>query len=162
NLGACGEGGAVVTNDPDKARALRMLRDWGAEKKYHHVVHGFNYRMDGVQAAILRIKLRHLDAWNEARRRHAARYDQLLCEAGVRPQQACRDRRHVYHVYPVFSPHRDQLQRHLLALDVQTGIHYPLPVHLQRAYAHLGYQAGDFPHAERAAAEELSLPLYAE
>jgi len=162
NLGACGEAGAVVTNDPEKARVLRLLRDWGAEKKYHHVLCGFNYRMEGIQGAILRIKLRHLPAWTEARCRHAAAYDRLLAGTGVGLASVPADRRHVYHIYPVFSPRRDALQRHLHERGVQTGIHYPIPVHAQQGYAHLGYGTGDFPHTETAAAQELSLPMFAE
>lgn len=162
NLGAYGEGGAVVTNSPDYARTLRMLRDWGAERKYHHVLKGFNYRMESLQGAILRVKLRHLEAWTEARRSRAARYDDLLAGSGVETPAALPHNRHVYHVYAVRHPRRDDLQRALADRGVQTGIHYPIPVHLQPAHADLGYRSGDFPRAERAAAEVLSLPLYPE
>jgi dTDP-4-amino-4,6-dideoxygalactose transaminase len=162
NLGACGEGGAVVTNDPDVAHTLRMLRDWGAERKYHHVLKGFNYRMEALQGAILRVKLRHLEGWTEARRSRAARYDDLLKGCGVDTPAALAHNRHVYHVYAVCHPQRNDLQQILNARGVQTGIHYPIPVHLQPAYADLGYRAGSFPHAERAAAEVLSLPMFPE
>lgn len=162
NLGAYGEGGAVVTNSPDYSRTLRMLRDWGAERKYHHVLKGFNYRMESLQGAILRVKLRHLEAWTEARRSRAARYDDLLAGSGVETPAALPHNRHVYHVYAVRHPRRDDLQRALADRGVQTGIHYPIPVHLQPAHADLGYRSGDFPRAERAAAEVLSLPLYPE
>jgi dTDP-4-amino-4,6-dideoxygalactose transaminase len=163
NLGACGEGGIAVTNDAALAKTMRMLRDWGQEKKYHHVLAGFNYRMEGFQGAILRVKLRHLEAWTEARRAHARHYDQLLSgNAAVRAPDAMSWARHVYHVYAVRSAQRDQLQTKLQAQGVQTGIHYPIPVHLQPAYANLGYKIGDFPQAEQAANEVLSLPMFAE
>jgi dTDP-4-amino-4,6-dideoxygalactose transaminase len=163
NLGAYGEGGMAVTNDPALAKTMRMLRDFGQEKKYHHVLPGFNYRMEGFQGAILRVKLRHLEAWTEARRAHARRYDQLLAGSEVvRKPEAMSWARHVYHVYAVRSARRDELQAKLLAQGVQTGIHYPIPVHLQPAYASLGYSVGDFPVSEAAANEVLSLPMFAE
>jgi dTDP-4-amino-4,6-dideoxygalactose transaminase len=162
NLGACGEGGLATTNNAAYARTLRMLRDWGQEQKYHHVLRGYNYRMEGIQGAVLRVKLRRLEEWTEARRSRARLYDQLLRGAGVRtPSDAPHDR-HVYHVYAVRAPRRDALQRALHARGVQTGIHYPVPVHMQPAYADLGYRPGAFPHAERAAREVLSLPMYPE
>jgi dTDP-4-amino-4,6-dideoxygalactose transaminase len=162
NLGACGEAGAVVTSDPLAARVVRMLRDWGQERKYDHVLKGFNYRMEGLQGAILRIKLRHLEAWTEARRRHARAYDRLLAPLPYRTPVARPDVRHVYHVYAVRVPDREALQRELTARGIQTGIHYPCPVHLQPAFAELGHRPGDFPEAEAAAAETLSLPMFAE
>ena len=162
NLGAYGEGGIAVTNNPDYARTMRMLRDWGQEKKYHHVLKGFNYRMEGFQGAILRVKLRHLEAWTEARRAHAARYDELLAGSAVETPVAMPYARHVYHIYAVRSSRRDALQQALNAQGIQTGIHYPIPVHLQPAYADAAFQRGDFPHAERAATEVLSLPMFAE
>jgi dTDP-4-amino-4,6-dideoxygalactose transaminase len=162
NLGACGEGGMAVTNDPACARTMRMLRDWGQDRKYHHVLKGFNYRMEGLQGSILRVKLRHLDAWTESRRAHAHGYASLLAGAEVTTPSEPPWARHVYHVYAIRTSSRDALQRTLLANGVQTGIHYPIPVHLQPAYADLGYRAGQFPHAERAAAEVLSLPMYPE
>lgn len=162
NLGAYGEGGMVVTSDPDAARMLRMLRDWGQERKYNHVLRGFNYRMDGLQGAILRVKLRHLERWTEARRARAAHYRALLQDADVVTPAEMPYARHVYHTYTVRSKERDELQRQLLANGVHTNIHYPIPVHLQPAFADLGYKAGDFPRAERAAREVLSLPMYPE
>jgi dTDP-4-amino-4,6-dideoxygalactose transaminase len=162
NLGAYGEGGAVVTSNPEYAKTMTMLRDWGQERRYHHVLKGYNYRMDGIQGAILRVKLRYLEAWTEARRTHAANYDQLLTESGVSTPTVMPYSRHVYHIYAVRSPHRDALQQKLQEQGVQTGIHYPIPVHLQPAYADLGYQLGDFPHSEAASREVLSLPLYPE
>ena len=162
NLGAYGEGGIVVTNNPEYARTMRMLRDWGQEKRYHHVLKGYNYRMDGIQGAILRVKLRYLDQWTEARRANAALYDELLADSGLKTPVAMPYSHHVYHVYVVRSRQRDSLQQKLNEKGVQTGIHYPIPVHLQPAYADLGYQLGDFPNAESAASEVLSLPMYAE
>jgi dTDP-4-amino-4,6-dideoxygalactose transaminase len=162
NLGAYGEGGLTVTDDVRLANAMRLLRDWGQATKYHHDVHAFNFRMDAVQGAILRVKLRHLEAWTDARRRHARRYDALLAGSGVRMVEAAADRRHVYHIYSVFHPQRDALQAALQQAGVQTGIHYPVPVHLQKAYADLGYSGGDLPVTERVASEQLSLPMFAE
>lgn len=162
NLGAYGEGGMVVTNNPEYARTMRMLRDWGQEQRYHHVLKGYNYRMDGIQGAILRVKLRYLEAWTEARRANAAHYDQQLADSGVKTPTVMPYSRHVYHIYAVRSRQRDVLQQKLQERGIQTGIHYPIPVHLQQAYADLGYQRGDFPCAESAANEVLSLPMYAE
>jgi len=162
NLGAYGEGGMVLTADGTWARRLRMLRDWGQDTRYHHVLKGYNYRMDALQAAILRVKLRHLETWTEARRAHAARYDRLLEAAGVEPVLSHPYARHVYHLYVVRADDRDALQRRLRDHAIHTGIHYPVPVHLQGAYADLGYGPGDFPVSEAAAARVLSLPLYPE
>jgi dTDP-4-amino-4,6-dideoxygalactose transaminase len=162
NLGAYGEGGMVVTSNPDYARTMQMLRDWGQQSRYHHVLKGYNYRMDGIQGAILRVKLRYLEQWTEARRTHGAQYDRLLRTTEVKTPTVMPYSRHVYHVYAVRSPYRGALQTALHHQGIQTGIHYPIPVHLQPAYTDLNYQAGDFPHAEQAAKEVLSLPMYAE
>jgi len=162
NLGAYGEGGAVTTNNPEYARTIRMLRDWGQDRKYHHLLRGFNYRMEGFQGAILRVKLRHLERWTEARRAIVGKYNQLLADSGVERPTEMPWARHVYHVYTLRSDDRDGLQAALHAADIQTGIHYPVPVHLQPAYADLGCARGDFPQSEKAAAEVLSLPLYPE
>ena len=162
NLGAYGEGGMVTSSNPEFVKTIRMLRDWGAEKKYHHVLKGYNMRLEGLQGAVLRVKLRHLDAWTEARRTAAARYGELLAGSGIATPIVRPGVRHVYHVYAIRTGARQQLQDALTARGVQTGIHYPFPVHLLPAYADLGYVAGDFPHAERAADEELSLPMYPE
>ncbi|MDF0696511.1 DegT/DnrJ/EryC1/StrS family aminotransferase [Rhizobium sp. MC63] len=163
NLGACGEGGIVVTNRDDQAKTMRMLRDWGQEQRYHHLLKGFNYRMDAIQGAILRIKLRHLEAWTEARRAHAGRYSSLLGRSThlTTPVEKA-GRRHVYHVYAIRSRDRDELQRVLSAEGIQSGLHYPIPVHLQQAHTDLGYRVGDFPVSEAAAKEVLSLPIYPE
>jgi dTDP-4-amino-4,6-dideoxygalactose transaminase len=162
NLGAYGEGGMVVSSSESFAREVRMLRDWGSEKKYHHVLRGFNYRMEGLQGAMLRVKLRHLERWTEARRAHARDYAQLLVDAGVGIPAEADFARHVFHVYAVRAADRQSLQRTMQANGVATGIHYPIPVHLQPAYSDLGYKAGQFPESERAANEVLSLPMYPE
>ena len=163
NLGAYGEGGMAVTNDDAAAKAIRMLRDWGAEKKYYHSLKGFNYRMDGVQGAILRVKLRYLEQWTELRRQHAATYQSLLAgnTSIVLPQEMSYSR-HVYHVFAVRTKNRAELQQALQNQGVQTGIHYPIPVHLQEAHADLGCKLGDFPLSEQAADEVLSLPMFPE
>jgi dTDP-4-amino-4,6-dideoxygalactose transaminase len=162
NLGAYGEGGIVVTGSPDYTRTLRMLRDWGAENKYQHVLKGYNYRMEGIQGAVLRVKLRHLERWTEGRRAAAACYDDLLADSGVVTPEPTAVDRHVYHIYAVRTDRRQELQDALHAESIQTGVHYPIPVHLQPAFADLGYRAGCFPHAERAAHEVLSLPMFPE
>jgi dTDP-4-amino-4,6-dideoxygalactose transaminase len=162
NLGAAGEGGMVVTANAEFAKTVRMLRDWGAEKKYHHVLKGYNFRMEGIQGAVLRVKLRHLEKWTEARRAAARRYDQLLPGAGVGLPRQMDYSRHVYHIYAVRTTERAALQEALTARGVQTGIHYPVPVHLLPAFSDLGHKAGDFPHSERAANEVLSLPMFPE
>jgi dTDP-4-amino-4,6-dideoxygalactose transaminase len=162
NLGAYGEGGMVVTANPDYARTIRMLRDWGTEKKYYHVLKGFNYRMEGMQGAILRVKLKHLEAWTQARQAHAAAYTAALKDAGVTTPTVMPYARHVFHVYAIMSERRDAIQRGLNARDVQCGIHYPFPIYELPAHADLGYKHGDFPEAERAASRQLSLPMYPE
>ncbi len=162
NLGAYGEGGMVVTDNEQYARTIRMLRDWGAEKKYQHVLKGYNFRLEGIQGAVLRVKLRHLEAWTEARRSAAAHYDSLFAGSGVPTPLAQPYNRHVYHIYAIRTPERQAWQDALNAAGIQTGIHYPIPVHLLPAYADLGYRAGQFPHSERAANEVLSLPMYPE
>jgi dTDP-4-amino-4,6-dideoxygalactose transaminase len=162
NLGAYGEGGAVTTSNPDYARTIRMLRDWGQDRKYHHLLHGFNYRMEGFQGAILRVKLRHLERWTEARRAVVRQYNELLSDAGIETPAEMPWARHVYHVYTLRTDDRDGLQAALQAEGIQTSIHYPVPAHLQPAYADLGYGRGAFPRSEKAAEQVLSLPLYPE
>lgn len=161
NLGACGDGGMVVTNDRDAARSLQMLRNYGQEKKYHHVVRGYNRRLDTLQAALLRVKLRHLDTWNNARRSRADCYGRLLHDVALTPVPAEYSEA-VWHLYVIQASDRDGLQAHLAARGIGTGIHYPIPIHLQPAYRELGYQRGDFPITERTAARILSLPMYPE
>jgi dTDP-4-amino-4,6-dideoxygalactose transaminase len=162
NLGAYGEGGMVTTSNPEFARTIRMLRDWGSEKKYHHVLKGYNYRLEGLQGAVLRVKLRHLEKWTEARRAAAAYYNELFAGTGIETPVARDDSRHVYHVYALRTGERAKWQEFLASRQIQSGIHYPIPVHLQEAYAQPRYKAGDFPHSEAAAAEVLSLPMFPE
>jgi len=162
NLGAYGEGGFVTTQNPEFNRTVRMLRDWGAEKKYQHVLKGYNYRLEGIQGAVLRVKLKYLEKWTEGRRTAAAHYDRLLAGSGVPTPYAAPHARHVYHIYAVRTTQRAAWQEALNTKGVQTGIHYPIPVHLLPAYADLGYEAGDFPHSEAAANEVLSLPMFPE
>jgi dTDP-4-amino-4,6-dideoxygalactose transaminase len=162
NLGAYGEGGLVTTNNPAYAETVRLLRDWGAARKYVHTLRGYNYRMEGLQGAILGVKLRHLEAWTEARRAHAVDYATALQNSRVALPQQIAGRRHVYHIYAIRTHEREQLQADLAAQGIHTGIHYPIPVHLQPAYADPQFQAGDFPGSEQAAQETLSLPMYAE
>jgi len=162
NLGACGEGGAVTTDDDEIARRVRMLRDHGQAQKYYHDLEGYNGRLDSVQAGILQIKLRHLTMWNTKRRECARRYQELL---GSADQELCLPyepswAKAVYHLYVIRVQHRDALQKHLAEAGIGTGIHYPIPLHVQKAYANLGYRKGDFPVCEGAAAEILSLPMY--
>lgn len=162
NLGAYGEGGAVTTNNAEYARTVRMLRDWGQDRKYHHLLRGYNYRMEGFQGAILRVKLKHLDKWTEARREVVNQYNKLLADCEVESPREMPWGKHVFHVYTVRAEDRDGLQTALNAEGIQTGIHYPIPAHLQPAYADLGYGPGAFPHSEQAAKQVLSLPLYPE
>jgi dTDP-4-amino-4,6-dideoxygalactose transaminase len=162
NLGAYGEGGMVTTNNSEFARKIRILRDWGAEKKYEHLLKGFNYRLEGVQGAILRIKLRYLEKWTEARRAHASYYGKALENSGLQLPFETLGNRHVYHIYPILTPHRREFIDALAARGVQTGIHYPTPIHLLPAYSELPYRPGDFPISERIAAEEVSLPMFPE
>jgi len=163
NLGAYGEAGAVVTNDAKLAEKIRILRDHGQTEKYKHLMIGWNDRMDGFQGAILSIKLKHLDTWNNARREHAGLYNSLLEGVeGVVPPREASYARHIYHVYAIRVPRRDEMIAALREKDIWCGIHYPIPVHLQKAYASLGYGKGSFPVAERCAEECLSLPMFPE
>src|SRR5918911_5058420 len=162
NLGAYGEGGAVVTNDEAIARRVRLLRDHGSMRKYHHEIIGYNFRLEGIQGAVLNVKLKHLDRWNRLRREHAARYGELLRESGLMLPREMPYSEHIYHLYVVQSDARDALQRTLQDAGVQTGIHYPIPIHLQPAYASLGHKPGDFPESERQAGRVLSLPMFPE
>lgn len=160
NLGAYGDGGAVITNEKSLAARLRMLRNYGEVKKYEHRIKGFNSRLDELHAAVLRRKLRHLDTWNESRRRVAKLYHSLLQDAEVILPHEAKDHRHVYHLYVIRHRHRNALRAHLLQHGVETAIHYPIPVHLQQAYADLGRKKGSYPVAEKIAKEIVSLPLY--
>jgi dTDP-4-amino-4,6-dideoxygalactose transaminase len=163
NLGACGDGGMFVSNDARVADRVRSMRNYGQRAKYEHVEKGGNSRLDTVQAVILEIKLRHLGAWNAARASHAARYRERLAGVGdLRFQEQDPNSTHIYHLLVVETARRDALQGHLKADGIDTGIHYPSPVHLQKAYLDLGYGPGSFPVAERLAGRILSLPMYAE
>jgi dTDP-4-amino-4,6-dideoxygalactose transaminase len=162
NLGACGEGGAVVSNHSEFAQRISLLRDWGQESKFNHVVQGYNYRMDGIQGAVLNVKMNYIEVWTEARRSIASYYDHLLekhrCKRPAPPPHS----RHVYHVYAVGLAQRDGAQKALEVAGIGTGIHYPVPVHRQKAYTSLGYGEGDFPITELLANQFLSVPIYAE
>jgi dTDP-4-amino-4,6-dideoxygalactose transaminase len=161
NLGAYGDGGAVLTSSNDMAERIRALRNYGSDVKYHHPMPGMNSRLDTLQAVVLRAKLTRLAAWNEARRAAARRYDELLAdvEQVVRPTTA-RGNVHVWHLYAIRIPRRDDVLARLAAAGIGAGVHYPVPLHLQGAFADLGHRRGDFPVAERAADALLSLPLY--
>jgi dTDP-4-amino-4,6-dideoxygalactose transaminase len=162
NLGACGEGGAITTNDEAMAQRMKMIRDHGQAKKYYHDIEGYNGRLDSIQAGWLSVKLRHLAKWNESRRALAHRYHELLADAKdalVVPTEAPWTKG-VYHLYVVRVQDREAFQAHLAEAGIGTGIHYPIPLHLQKAYQHLGYKAGAFPVTERVAAEIVSLPMF--
>ena len=163
NLGAFGEAGAVVTNDEELHEKIKVLRDHGQVRKYYHDVVGWNCRMDGIQGAVLRIKLRHLERGNELRRSHARRYSEALEHIeGVITPVAADYAKHVYHIFAIRVQERDEVIRLLEQKGIGCGVHYPIPVHRQKAYEHLGYQAGSFPVAEKTAAEFLSLPMFPE
>jgi dTDP-4-amino-4,6-dideoxygalactose transaminase len=162
NLGAYGDGGMIVTRDPQIAQTARMLRNYGQSRKYHHEMLGYNRRLDTLQAAVLRVKLRYLDMWNHARRQHARAYDVLLAGSSLRLPVEMGTCESVYHLYVVRSDARDDLQAHLSKHRIMTGIHYPIPVHLQPALSHLGYGPGAFPVTEQSAKQILSLPMYPE
>jgi dTDP-4-amino-4,6-dideoxygalactose transaminase len=162
NLGAYGDGGAIVTNDAELADRLRLLRDFGQRKKYEHIVKGGNCRLDSIQAAVLDVKLAHLDGWNEARRRHAAAYDARLERIGIKPPPRIHGEGDVYHLYVVELEHRDGVAAELRERGIATGIHYPIPIHLQPAYADLGLGPGAFPRTEQSARRLLSLPMFPE
>ncbi|MBV8117499.1 MAG: DegT/DnrJ/EryC1/StrS family aminotransferase, partial [Candidatus Eremiobacteraeota bacterium] len=162
NLGAYGDAGAIVTNDADLCDRVKLLRDFGQKKKYEHTIKGDNCRLDSIQAAVLNVKLRHIEAWNERRRRNARRYDDLLSAAGF-PTPACAtDEGHVYHLYVTEVADRARVQALLAQRGVQTQIHYPIPIHLQPAYSELGLGAGRYSRTEAAAKRVLSLPMFPE
>src|SRR6266850_3011920 len=161
NLGACGEAGAITTNDEALAQESKMLRDHGQSKKYYHEIEGYNGRLDSIQAGILSVKLRHLADWNQARQRAAARYDKLLSSVDGLVGPFCPEwAQAVYHLYVVRVRDRESLMKHLAEAKIGTGIHYPVPLHLQQAYAPWGHRLGDFPVTERVAAEIVSLPVF--
>ena len=163
NLGAYGEAGAVTTNNSELGEKVATLRDHGQTKKYHHNRIGWNARMDGLQGAVLKVKLKHLPAWNEARREKAMIYNDLLSGIdGLILPYAANDAKHVYHVYAIRTQNRDRLINFLREKEIHCGIHYPSPVHLQKAYQYLGYSKGSFSVAERCAGEMVSLPMFPE
>jgi dTDP-4-amino-4,6-dideoxygalactose transaminase len=168
NLGGAGDGGLMTANDDELARRLRVLRVHGSEVKYYHTLLGVNSRLDSLQAAILRVKLPHLDSWSAARRANAARYDQLFADAGLLEEiglpRVRENVRHIFNQYVIRAggSRRDALVEHLKRNDIGTDIYYPVPLHLQECFSYLGYQAGDFPEAERAARETIALPIYPE
>lgn len=162
NLGAYGEGGFITTNDSDLALKMRMIRDHGSGARYHHDMLGLNGRLDELQAVVLRVKLPHLEDWNGQRRTHANLYGKLLSAAPVVTPIAHSNNFHVYHLYVIKTPQRDELQAWLKSQNIFTGIHYPIPLHLQKSMEFLGYQKGDLPATEQAATQILSLPMYAD
>jgi dTDP-4-amino-4,6-dideoxygalactose transaminase len=163
NLGAFGEAGAVVTNDPELRNQIQMLRDHGQSRKYHHTTMGWNCRMDGIQAAVLSIKLGHLDEANSLRRKHALEYNRVFAGIDeIRTPFEVKYARHVYHVYAIRVQERDEIRRHLQEKGVGCAVHYPVPIHLQEACRNLGYEEGAFPIAEKLAEEFLSLPMFPE
>ena len=162
NLGAYGEGGFITTSDDEIARRCRMIRDHGSEQRYHHDMIGLNGRLDEIQAMVCRVKLPHLADWNEARRQHAEQYIKELSGTPVTVPVVAASNIPVYHLFVIKAPRRDELQVHLKNLGIFTGIHYPIPNHLQKAVQFLGYKPGDLPVTERIAGEILSLPMYAE
>ena len=162
NLGACGEGGALVTNNAAFAKRAKSLREHGSSVRYYHDEVGFNYRMEGIQGAVLGVKLKHLEKWTRERQRVAKRYAELLADTPLQLPREAGFAESVWHLYVVRHPRRDELKAHLDANGVGCALHYPLPLHLQKCYASLGYKAGDFPFAEKAGRECLSLPIYPE
>lgn len=162
NLGAYGDGGIVVTNNDQLAERLRMLRNYGQKKRYYHSIKGFNSRLDEIQAAILSVKLKHLDAWNTRRREIAEMYNSMIQHSDIKCPHEMSYGKHVYHLYPIRTKHRNELQQFLLDNGIQTLIHYPIPIHLQESYADLGKKKGSYPEAEAHCDEELSLPLFPE
>lgn len=163
NLGAAGEGGAIVTNDAALANRIRLLRDHGSQKKYEHEIVGHNFRLDTLQAAILKIKLPHLEKWNKLRQAHAKFYrEQLSGLKGLTLRPEATYGEHIYHLFVIELDDRQHLQDHLQSKGIQSGIHYPIPIHLQKGFAHLGYKKGDFPVSEASCSKVLSLPMYPE
>jgi dTDP-4-amino-4,6-dideoxygalactose transaminase len=162
NLGACGEGGAVTTNDLELAKKVRMLRDHGSVKKYEHDFPAYNLRLEGIQGGVLAVKLPHLDGWNENRRVLAKRYDDFFAGSKVAAPRQMPYAEHVYHLYVIVVEDREALRNALTEQGIENGLHYPIPLHLQKAYADLGYKKGDFPVSEHVAAHHVSLPMYAE
>ncbi|MGJ3238471.1 MAG: DegT/DnrJ/EryC1/StrS family aminotransferase [Anaerolineae bacterium] len=162
NLGAYGDAGMVITNDEEVVKKLRMLGNYGQSKKYHHDIKGYNRRLDSVQAAVLRVKLQHIDAWNAKRAEHATYYSEQLQDTHYHLPTVAEDSTSVWHLYVIRTQKRDQLQQYLADHNISTGIHYPVPIHLQPAYSELSLPEGTFPYSEQYATESLSLPMFAE
>jgi dTDP-4-amino-4,6-dideoxygalactose transaminase len=163
NLGAYGETGTIVTDNTELATKIQMLRDHGQSKKYHHDIIGWNARMDGFQGAVLSVKLKHLSTWNEARRQHAQKYNDLLSGVeGIQTPRETEYSRPIYHLYAIRAQKRDDLIAFLTKRDITCGIHYPIPIHLQKAYRYLVFKKGSFPVSERCAREFVSLPMFPE
>jgi dTDP-4-amino-4,6-dideoxygalactose transaminase len=160
NLGACGEGGAVTTDDDELAHRIRLWRDHGSSKRYEHIFPGLNMRMEGIQGGILSVKLKYLDLWNDQRRQAASAYANALANTDIETPAELVHSRHVYHLYVVQSDNRNALREHLAEAGIESGLHYPTPLHLQEAYGFLGYKEGDFPVTERVKSRILSLPIY--
>jgi dTDP-4-amino-4,6-dideoxygalactose transaminase len=160
NLGACGEGGAVTTNDADLAQRIRLWRDHGSSKRYEHIFPGLNMRMEGIQGGILSVKLKYLDRWNSQRRQAASAYNKALANTDIEVPTEMDYGRHVYHLYVIQSENRDALREQLSDAGIESGLHYPTPLHFQEAYRFLGYKQGDFPVTERVKSRILSLPIY--
>lgn len=161
-LGAYGDGGMVTTNSDEVAEKIKLLRNYGETSKYHHAIKGFNSRLDEIQAAILRVKMKHLEQWIAARRKNAGLYTKALSGSKVLTPSEPAGYKHVYYLYVVRSKRRDDLQKHLASKGVGTMVHYPIPIHMQPAYSEMGWKKGDFPATERSASEMLSLPMYPE
>ncbi len=162
NLGAYGDGGAITTNDDDLAFKMRMLRNYGQKVKYHHLMKGFNSRLDTIQAAVLNVKLKYLDQWNSRRREIAQKYTELLSPLGIKTPFVSPDCEHIFHIYLIQVEKRDELMKYLGTQGITALIHYPVPIHMQEAYKELGYKKGDFPKTETYSEKILSLPMFAE
>lgn len=163
NLGAFGDGGIVMTNNEEIAAKMKALRNYGQKQKYHHDYIGYNSRLDEIQAAVLRVKLRYLEGWNQLRRKHAKQYNERLQNiSGLNVPIEKDYAMHVYHLYVIRCEKRDKIQKVLYSKGIATGIHYPIPIHLQKAYEYLGYREGDFPITEKYSKEILSLPMFPE
>jgi len=161
NLGAYGDGGAITTNDPEINEKIRLLRDYGQKIKYYHILKGFNNRLDSIQAAVLNVKLKYLEKWNESRRKNARIYNKKLEGSVITPKEM-EYGRHIYHIYAIKVENREKLMNHLNSKGILTNIHYPIPIHLQKAYTEFGYKEGSFPLTERYSKETLSLPMFPE
>jgi dTDP-4-amino-4,6-dideoxygalactose transaminase len=162
NLGAYGEGGAVTTDSDELAARIRSIRDHGSREKYYYETIGHNYRMSAFQGAVLGVKVRYINDWNDARRAAAARYRELLADLPIEVPEELPDTRHVYHLFPLHTPRRDELREFLGERSIASGLHYPYPLHTQKAYGYLGYSEGDFPVSEKNSSQNITLPMFPE